>query len=69
MKQEEKAVQSEPSEEKIVAAPSSLKEKTGIYVFLAWLWISIFVLIFLLRLKIKEVDRLYNLKYFSDLKK
>jgi hypothetical protein len=68
-KTEEKVLTPEPTEEKIIAAPSSLKEKTGIYVFLAWLWISIVVLVFLLRLKIKEADRLYQLKYFSDPKK
>jgi hypothetical protein len=51
--------------EKIVGAPQDAKQKTGIWVFVAWMWISVFVLIFLLRLKIKEVDRLYRLRFFS----
>ncbi|MFC2160112.1 hypothetical protein ACFLRX_00505 [Acidobacteriota bacterium] len=52
--------------ETIVPAPKDIMEATAIYVFLGWIWLSIGVLIFFLRLKIKEVDRLYDLHYFSD---
>jgi Na+/H+ antiporter NhaC len=65
----EQTVTSDPQEkevpEKIVGAPQNIKQKTGIWVFVVWLWISVFVIIYFLRLKIEEVDRLYRLKYFS----
>jgi hypothetical protein len=32
----------------------------GIYVFLAWLWMSIIILIFFLRDKIRESDRVFR---------
>lgn len=65
----EQAVTSDPQEkqepEKIFGAPQDIKQKTGIWVFVVWMWISIIVLICFLRLKIKEVDRLYGLRFFS----
>ncbi len=67
-KQNEK-IQVENNQEKIIPSPENIKESTGIYVFLAWMWIAIFVLIYILRLKIKEVDRLYRLRFFSLNKK
>ncbi len=64
-----KALKPEKSPEKIVPSPANIKEAVGIYVFLAWMWLSIIVLIYFLRLKIKEVDRLHRLGYFSGEKK
>ncbi|MGD2294383.1 MAG: hypothetical protein PVF22_00930 [Candidatus Aminicenantes bacterium] len=52
--------------ETIVPAPKNIKEKTAIYIFVGWMWLSILVLIFFLRLKIKEVDRLHSLGFFSE---
>jgi len=37
-----------------------------ICVFLAWIWGMIFLLIFVLHHKIKEMDRLYEIRYFSN---
>jgi len=51
--------------EVIVPAPADIKQTTAIYVFLGWIWLSIGVLIFFLRLKIKEVDRLHDLGFFT----
>ena len=51
--------------EVIVPAPTDIKQTTAIYVFLGWIWLSIVILIFFLRLKIKEVDRLHGLGYFT----
>jgi hypothetical protein len=51
--------------EKIIGAPQDIKQNTGIWVFVVWMWISIFVLVYFLRLKIKEADRLYRLRFFS----
>ena len=51
--------------EVIVPAPKDIKEATAIYVFLGWMWLSILVLIYLLRLKVKETDRIHQLKFFS----
>lgn len=56
-------------QEAIVPAPKDIKETIAIYVFLGWMWLSIFVLIYILRQKIKEVDRIHNLKFFSSSKK
>jgi len=56
----------EDENETIVPAPSDIKQATAIYVFLGWIWLSIGILIFFLRLKIKEVDRLHGLGYFSE---
>ncbi|MFC2169568.1 hypothetical protein ACFLRM_03230 [Acidobacteriota bacterium] len=64
-------VRTEDSEnpvEKISAAPSGIKEAMGIYFFIAWMWLSIFILVYILRLKIKEADRLFKLKFFSSKK-
>ncbi len=57
--------QEEAKREKIIGAPQDIKQKTGIWVFVAWMWISVLVLIYFLRLKIREVDRLYRLRFFS----
>ncbi|MCJ7582420.1 MAG: hypothetical protein MUP98_18040 [Candidatus Aminicenantes bacterium] len=51
--------------EVIVPGPTDIKQTTAIYVFLGWIWLSIGVLIFFLRLKIKEVDRLHDLGFFT----
>jgi hypothetical protein len=55
----------EEAHEEIKPAPKDIKEAIGIYVFLGWIWVSIFVLIYILLQKIKETDRIYRLKYFS----
>ena len=57
--------QEEQAPEKIVGAPQDVKQKMGIWVFVGWMWISIVVLVYFLRLKIKEADRLYSLRFFS----
>lgn len=57
--------QAKQESERIIASPQNIKEETGILVFVGWMWLSIFVLIFFLRLKIREADRLFRLKFFS----
>lgn len=52
-------------EEKLVPSPKGIKERTAIYVFVGWMWLSILVLVYILRLKIKETDRVFRLKFFS----
>lgn len=59
----------EGQEQKIIPSPQNIKESTGIYVFVAWMWIAIFVLVYILRLKIREVDRLLKLRFLSAKKK
>jgi len=54
---------------KVVGEPQDIKEMSGILVFVAWMWLSIIVLVYFLRLKIKETDRLYLLRFFSSEKK
>jgi cytochrome b6 len=51
--------------ESIVPAPANIRESTAIYVFLGWMWLSLGVLVYLLRLKIKEADRLHFSRYFN----
>ncbi|UCE22593.1 MAG: hypothetical protein JSV46_10395 [Candidatus Aminicenantes bacterium] len=69
--QKEKAemTQEEESQEKIIAGPQNITESTGIYVFIAWMWLAIFVLIYILVLKIKEEDRLLEIRFISEKKK
>jgi hypothetical protein len=62
-------VQAKPQPEKIVAPPGNIKQRTAVYVFLGWMWGSIAVLVYFLRLKIKETDRLYYARFFSPDKK
>ena len=54
-----------PQPESVVPGPGNIKEATGIYVFIGWLWLSLGVLIYLLRLKIREADRLRDSRYFD----
>jgi hypothetical protein len=56
----------EDTQEVIKPAPKDIKEAIGIYAFLGWMWLSIFVLLYILRQKIKEVDRICRLKFFSS---
>lgn len=58
--------QDESEVETIVPGPKDLRQATAIYVFLGWIWLSIGILIFFIRLKIKEVDRLHRLGFFSE---
>jgi len=51
--------------EPIVPAFSGIKEQTAVYVFYAWLWLSIVILIYFLRLWVKEADRVYKAKYYE----
>jgi hypothetical protein len=53
-------------EEHLSAGPQDLKEKIGIAVFLAWIWVSILVLVVFLRQKVAEVDRLDRRKFFDS---
>ena len=52
--------------EKIIPGPKNIKERIAVYVFIIWTWLMILVLFYFLRLKIKEVDRINDLKFFSD---
>ena len=56
-------------QDKIVSGPKDIKESTGIYVFVSWMWLAIVILIYFLKLKIKEVDRLLEIRYLSGKKK
>ena len=67
--EQSKTLKPEETPEKITPSPTNIKEAVGIYVFLAWIWLSVIVLIYFLRLKIKEADRLHRMGYFSGEKK
>lgn len=58
-------LQTEKPPEEIHPTPSSIKQKVGLLVFLGWLWLSILVLIYFMRLKIQEADRLHQLEFYS----
>lgn len=58
-------VSPEPEAERVIPAPKDIRESSGIWFFLGWVWLSILVLAYFLRLKIREADRLYRLKFFS----
>ena len=57
--------QAKKSQEKIEASPKDIKEKTTVYVFIGWMWLTIFALIYILKQKIKEEDRIFSYKDFS----
>ena len=59
----------EPEPESSHPGPQNITERVAIYVFLGWLWLSILVLIYALRLKIRESDRLLDFAYFDTDKK
>ncbi len=44
--------------------PMSPKERSRVTVFLAWTWLTIGVLLYLLTLKIREADRVYRTGLF-----
>lgn len=64
--QEGPAAPATEEEEKMVPGPKTAQERTAVYVFLVWIWAAVFVLIYIFRGKIKESDRLYQLKYFEQ---
>ncbi len=43
------------------AAPRPPKERMSVYVLLAWVWFSIAALLGLLRLRIREADRVFRM--------
>lgn len=56
---------SDVQSKEVSPGPQNIKEKIGIYVFIAWLWGAIFVLIYFLKLKIIEADRLCLFRFFQ----
>ena len=50
----------EPGQEK-PAGPRPPRERMAVYVILAWVWLSIAVLLGLLRLRVREADRVYRM--------
>ncbi len=68
-KEKTEMTQGEESQEEIIPGPQNITESTGIYVFIAWMWLAIFVLIYILKLKVKEVDRLFEIQFISEKKK
>jgi cytochrome b6 len=53
------------AEEGLSAGPRSAGERTGMYVFLAWTWTMIVFLAFVLRGKVREVDKLHAAGFFG----
>ncbi len=53
----------EESRQEAILKPEfkNIKEKIGVYVFLAWFWLIIVVLIYVLKEQIKEADRRHRL--------
>jgi hypothetical protein len=43
------------------AAPRPPRERMAVNVLLAWIWVSIAVLFWLIRLRVREADRVYRL--------
>jgi hypothetical protein len=60
------AQQEETTEKAIHPGPQNIKEQTAICIFIIWIWSIIIVLIYILRKKIIEADRLHNLAYFDS---
>jgi len=47
------------------AGPKNIKEKTAVFVFLAWTWLLVGMLVYFIRLKIKEADRVHEIRFYS----
>lgn len=62
------AAKAAPEPQILYPAYSSLKEKTAVLVFLVWLWIIVGILVWLLRMKIREADRIHGLKFYPAAK-
>jgi len=45
------------------AAPRPARERMAVYVLLAWVWLSIAVLFGLLRLRVREADRVFRMGF------
>lgn len=58
------AVEAAPKE--IHPAFLTPREKNGAYVFVGWIWLSIGVLLYVLRLKVKEADRVFLTGFYED---
>ena len=56
--------QPQAAPEIIVPGPRNIRERIGIFVFVAWLWAAIVILVFILRLEIREADRVHKLKLY-----
>ena len=54
------AVEKAPAQA-LVAPMTTTLEWTSIYVLLAWIWLSIAVLLWLLRLRVREADRVFHM--------
>jgi len=57
----------------VAAAPKEVhpafltpREKSGAYVFLAWTWLGIGFLLYFLRLKVREADRVHSIGLYKD---
>ena len=46
------------------AAARPIKERMAVYVILAWVWLSIAVLLGFLRLRVREADRVHRMGFF-----
>ncbi len=49
----------------VTPPPMPPREKTGVYVFLAWTWLTIAVLLYILTLKVREADRVLRTGLFG----
>ena len=63
---EKAAVEAAPQE--VHPAFLSPREKNATPVFLGWTWLSIAVLLYILRLKVREADRVYLTGLYEDSK-
>jgi hypothetical protein len=54
----------EARSETIYPGPKDVRERSAVYVFLAWLWLTIAVLVYVLALKIREADRIVSFHYY-----
>lgn len=58
------AAEAAPAPE-LTPPPMTPKEKTGVYVFLAWTWMTIAVLLYVLALKVREADRVLRTGFYG----
>ena len=60
-----KAADKKARTEAVVPGPKDIRELWAIRVFMVFLWLAIIILLYILRWKIQESDRVYHAKFYA----
>jgi len=51
------------------AGPQSPRERTAVYTLLAWVWLCVGVLLWIVHLMVREADRVFRMRFHTSLDK